>query len=152
MISFNLQGQPVQLEGLGTYTPTIDLDGTVGVGHRADMEIKKHLNIPGEFKGEIENRENAFFASLKRMARPATIWSPGGTRNIRTIRSRSRPDRRAVQFSTRDRMNRQDLQDEQDKSEWKILEILLILSKKKRDCVPSLVDGGLGRGHAPVSL
>jgi len=58
VISFNLQGQPVQLEGLGTYTPTIDLDGTVGVGHRADMEIKKHLNIPGEFKGEIENRDN----------------------------------------------------------------------------------------------
>jgi len=93
LISFNLQGQPVQLEGLGTYTPTIDLDGTVGVGHRADMEIKKHLNIPGEFKGEIENRENAFFASLKRMARPATNWSPGGTWNTRAIRSRSRPDR-----------------------------------------------------------
>jgi len=55
---FNLHGQPVQLEGLGTYTPTIDLDGVIGVGHRADTHIKGHLNAPGAFKGEIERREN----------------------------------------------------------------------------------------------
>jgi hypothetical protein len=58
VVFFNLRGQPVQLEGLGTYTPTIDLDGVINVGHRADTYIKDHLNVSGEFKGEIERREN----------------------------------------------------------------------------------------------
>jgi hypothetical protein len=48
----------VKVEGLGTYTPTIKLDGTLGVGHRADIAIKRALNVPGEFDGDIENREN----------------------------------------------------------------------------------------------
>jgi len=58
VLFFNLQGQPVKLEGLGTYTPKIDLEGAVGVGHRADNALKKGLNAPGKFKGEVENREN----------------------------------------------------------------------------------------------
>ncbi len=57
VIFFNLRGEPVQLEGLGTYTPVIELDGNIAVGHRADMEIKRRLNAPGDFKGEILNRE-----------------------------------------------------------------------------------------------
>lgn len=57
VVFFNLRGEPVQLEGLGTYTPTLELDGTIGVGHRADMEIKQRLNAPGDFKGEVENRQ-----------------------------------------------------------------------------------------------
>jgi hypothetical protein len=55
---FNLQGQPVTLEGLGIYTPKINLDGTLGIGHRADKQIKNRLNAPGAFRGAIENREN----------------------------------------------------------------------------------------------
>jgi hypothetical protein len=58
VVFFNLRGQAVQLEGLGTYTPTIDLDGVINVGHRADTYIKGHLNVSGEFKGEILRREN----------------------------------------------------------------------------------------------
>jgi hypothetical protein len=58
IIFFLLHGQPVQLEGLGTYTPTIDLSGEIGVGHRADIYIKNHLNYTGAFKGDINNREN----------------------------------------------------------------------------------------------
>lgn len=58
VVFFNLRGQPVQIEGLGTYTPTIDLDGTIGVGHRADITIKNRLNDRDAFKGEIENREH----------------------------------------------------------------------------------------------
>ncbi len=57
-VFFNLRGQAVQLECLGTYTPTIELDGTIGVGHRADGYIKRHLNAPGAFQGEILQREN----------------------------------------------------------------------------------------------
>lgn len=58
VLFFNLRGQPVQLEGLGTYTPKISLDGTMGVGHRADNALKQGLNKPGAFKGEINNRDN----------------------------------------------------------------------------------------------
>ena len=55
---YNLQGQPVYLEGLGTYTPKVDLDGTFGIGHRADMKLKNGLNTPDAFGGEIIHREN----------------------------------------------------------------------------------------------
>ena len=55
---YTLQGTPVYLEGLGTYTPKVDLDGTLGVGHRADNQIKKGLNAPGKFSGTIHNRQN----------------------------------------------------------------------------------------------
>jgi hypothetical protein len=58
VVFFGLRGQPVKLEGLGTYTPKIDLDGTMGVGHRADVGIKNSFNASGAFQGEIENREN----------------------------------------------------------------------------------------------
>ncbi|MBN2088661.1 hypothetical protein JW964_03565 [candidate division KSB1 bacterium] len=58
VIFFNLRGQPVYLECLGTYTPAIDLDGTITIGHRADMTIKNSLNAPGAYKGEIQQREN----------------------------------------------------------------------------------------------
>lgn len=55
---FTLRGQPVKLDGLGTYTPTIDLQGTFGIGHRADTSLKNRLNTPGAFQGTILNREN----------------------------------------------------------------------------------------------
>jgi hypothetical protein len=86
VLFFTLRGQPVRLEGLGIYTPKVSLDGTMGVGHRADMALKNGLNQPGAFKGEIENRANAFFALLKRMARPPTRWWRCGTKRTRTIR------------------------------------------------------------------
>jgi len=57
-VFFNLRGQPVYLEGLGTYTPTVELDGNLKVGHRADVGIKNRLNAPGAFQGEIVRREN----------------------------------------------------------------------------------------------
>ncbi len=58
VIFFNRRGESVKLEGLGIYTPSIKLDGTLTVGHRADNDITKALNIPGEFEGHIKNREN----------------------------------------------------------------------------------------------
>ena len=49
VLFFNRRGQSVKLEGLGTYTPTIQLDGTFGVGHRADVALKNGMNVGGEF-------------------------------------------------------------------------------------------------------
>ena len=39
VLFFNLRGQPVKLEGLGIYTPSIQLDGNYKVGRRADMKF-----------------------------------------------------------------------------------------------------------------
>lgn len=57
-IFFNQQGRGVKLEGLGTYSPTVDLAGTFKVSHRADVALKNALNAQGSFMGEIVNREN----------------------------------------------------------------------------------------------
>ncbi len=58
VISFNKQGRAVKLDGLGTYTPSINLEGTIKVSHRADRALKNALNMKGAFRGDITNREN----------------------------------------------------------------------------------------------
>ena len=58
VIFFNLQGAPVKIEGLGIYTPSIDLDGDWDCNHRTDQEIVKALNVPGAYQGVVENRGN----------------------------------------------------------------------------------------------
>lgn len=57
-IFFNQQGRAVKFEGLGTYSPSIDLEGTIKVSHRADVALKSALNAQGSFMGDIINREN----------------------------------------------------------------------------------------------
>lgn len=58
VVFFNLRGQPVKLDGLGTYTPSIDLDGKFSVAHRADTHLVNACNTPGKFQGTIVNREH----------------------------------------------------------------------------------------------
>ena len=58
VISFNKQGRAVKLDGLGTYSPSINLEGTIKVSHRADRTLKNALNMTGAFRGDIINREN----------------------------------------------------------------------------------------------
>lgn len=58
VIFFNQQGRAVQLEGLGTYSPSIDLAGMIKVSHRADVALKSALNAQGSFKGDVINRGN----------------------------------------------------------------------------------------------
>lgn len=55
---YNLQGTPVKIDGLGIYTPTMDLGGDLDCSHRTDQEIVGALNASGAYKGEIVNREN----------------------------------------------------------------------------------------------
>jgi hypothetical protein len=57
-IFFNKQGRGVKFEGLGTYTPSIDLEGKLKISHRADTSLTNALNAQGAFQGEIENRQN----------------------------------------------------------------------------------------------
>jgi hypothetical protein len=50
-------GEAVKLDGLGTFTPTIGLEGEVKMKYRMDNWLKNLLNAPGEFKGELENKD-----------------------------------------------------------------------------------------------
>lgn len=55
---FTVRGRNVRLEGLGIYSPGIELDGTMTVHHRADRYLVNELNKPGAFRGHIVHREN----------------------------------------------------------------------------------------------
>ncbi len=58
IIFFNRAGRPVKVEGLGTWTPNIGLDGTLDVQYRADTFLTNRLNDAGTFTGNVDNREN----------------------------------------------------------------------------------------------
>ena len=55
---FALRGAPVKLEGLGTFTPTVNLAGQFDLVHRTDTQIKGRLNAPQAFRGAVENEEH----------------------------------------------------------------------------------------------
>lgn len=54
---FNMAGRPVRLRGLGTFSPTIDLEGRFGINHRPDSHLLSEINISGRFNGDIVNRD-----------------------------------------------------------------------------------------------
>ena len=51
-------GHAVKIEGLGTWSPNIGLDGTFDIQYRADTALTNGLNIPGIFSGTIRNRDH----------------------------------------------------------------------------------------------
>jgi nucleoid DNA-binding protein len=51
-------GRPVKLDGIGTFTPVIRLNGELSINVRVDREPIKDLNKPGRFTGGIRNRPN----------------------------------------------------------------------------------------------
>ena len=51
-------GASVKLDGLGTYSPGIDLEGQLRVNHRPDRYLTVRINLPGAFHGTIRNRGN----------------------------------------------------------------------------------------------
>ncbi|NIM15594.1 MAG: hypothetical protein GTO45_26755 [Candidatus Aminicenantes bacterium] len=57
VVFFHLAGRSVKMEGLGIYTPSIDLPGVFDVGHRLDPRLRDELNKPNAFKGEIVNND-----------------------------------------------------------------------------------------------
>ena len=58
IIEFLLSGRAVKIEGMGTWTPNVGLDGTLDIQYRADPALVKALRMPGMFAGGISNREN----------------------------------------------------------------------------------------------
>jgi hypothetical protein len=57
IVEFCRAGRAVKVDGLGTFTPTIDLDGYFAVSFRADSTMNAGINFPGTFSGTIVNRE-----------------------------------------------------------------------------------------------
>jgi hypothetical protein len=57
IIAFNRAGRAVKVEGLGTFTPSIDLNGDLAIIYRPDPVLNYSLNTPGTFSGTITNRE-----------------------------------------------------------------------------------------------
>lgn len=58
IIEFVRSGRSVKVEGLGTWSPNVSLDGTLDIQYRADTALTNGLNVPGTFTGRIANREN----------------------------------------------------------------------------------------------
>ena len=58
IIEFNRAGRAVKVDGLGTFSPSIDLDGTLSISFRPDPALNFGINMPGTFSGTILNREN----------------------------------------------------------------------------------------------
>ena len=69
IIEFCRAGRAVKVEGLGTFTPTIDLEGSFAVSFRADSAMNYGLNVPGTFSGTILNREHIGKTSDELVAR-----------------------------------------------------------------------------------
>jgi hypothetical protein len=57
IIEFNRAGRAVKVEGLGTFSPSIELDGTLAINFRPDPALNHGINMPGTFSGTIINRE-----------------------------------------------------------------------------------------------
>ncbi len=58
ILVFTSAGHPVKLDKLGTFTPTIRLDGTYNMNVRIDRSLIRKLNRPGEMNAETLNRKN----------------------------------------------------------------------------------------------
>jgi len=58
IVEFCRAGRAVKIEGLGTWTPNISLDGRLDIQYRADNALINGLNLPGVFTGKIIHREN----------------------------------------------------------------------------------------------
>ena len=50
LLFFNRDGQAVKLDGLGTFTPKIGLDGKISVSHRTGRMVEEEFEFPGEDK------------------------------------------------------------------------------------------------------
>ena len=58
IITFSRMGRAVKVEGLGTFTPSIDLEGMFSMNFRPDPALNNGINEPGTFTGTIINSEN----------------------------------------------------------------------------------------------
>lgn len=58
ILFFSRSGQPVKLDGIGTFTPTIHIDGSFHLNVRVDRKLIRKLNEPGFMTADIINKHN----------------------------------------------------------------------------------------------
>ena len=81
LIGYLRAGRAVKVEGMGIWTPTIALDGTLSIQYRPDPHFAFELNQPGVFTGTVINRENIGKASVELIA----IWNEANPDNLVTF-------------------------------------------------------------------
>jgi len=57
ILFFNLSGRSVKIEGLGTFLPSISLDGTFSIIPHLDSSLKAEINKENAFEGDILNAD-----------------------------------------------------------------------------------------------
>lgn len=57
IVFFALAGRSVKIEGLASYSPKVNLQGTYALVHRQDPSIFNDLNKPKAFEGKMVNRD-----------------------------------------------------------------------------------------------
>ena len=58
IIEFCRAGRAVKVDALGTFSPSIDLEGNLAISFRPNPTFSTNLNLPGTFSGTILNREH----------------------------------------------------------------------------------------------
>ena len=58
IVEFCRAGRAVKVDGLGIWTPNLQMDGSLSIQYRPDNALVNGLNVPGMFTGKIHNREN----------------------------------------------------------------------------------------------
>jgi hypothetical protein len=58
LVGYLRAGRAVKVDGIGIWTPTIGLDGTISIQYRPDLGFDYELNQPGVFTANILNRDN----------------------------------------------------------------------------------------------
>ncbi len=58
ILSFVRRGQPVKIDDIGTFTPTIHIDGSLHLNVRVGRELIRKLNEPGFITADIINKNN----------------------------------------------------------------------------------------------
>jgi hypothetical protein len=66
-----LKGHSVSLRKVGIFRPTLRLDGSYRIAVLIDPDLRRTLNAPGAFGGEIINRENIG----KSQAQLVALWN-----------------------------------------------------------------------------
>lgn len=57
IVNIALSGRGVKIDGLGTFTPKVNLKGQFSLSVRLDASISNDINKRKAFEGKIENRE-----------------------------------------------------------------------------------------------
>jgi len=69
IITFSRTDRAVKVEGMGTYSPNLGLDGNLDLQYRADSVFRSSLNLPGVFTGRIRRREHINMTPAELVAR-----------------------------------------------------------------------------------